>query len=1004
MKKFLIFMIICVVTASLGLLTYRLATVEANINVNQNVFYCNVFDAEVPLEITVENDIRNTTIYTVKSQTPTVVNWSDTSDKLVIVGGGEAYVEITSNIKNFRTIYIQVKVGSGTQTNPYYIKNVNDLKGIGTAEYMDLDKSYILTADLDLSAASEAGLWTPIASVAENGFVGSFDFNNHTLSNMKVNDTENGYTGTNAGLFAKIGATGLVSNINMENAQISGNYQNIGAVAGENLGTINYAKINDSILTATGTANLNLGAIAGYSSQRVERSSVISSQIKQETTAPQAMNIGGIVGTIYSISLSKTRVDRCYTEGVTINAVRGNIGGIVGNNAAGVIVNSYSGKSADNVLGSITVVNNTANSVGGVVGKISFANILENYVEASLLDCYSTVIITSTQGYIGAIIGSDLDYNFLDRKINIIAGCYYSTEKSGISAGIGFASGEISAENYGVYSTLDIQKTLANGFFSWKGSDEISHYWAWIDVWYFDEGLTYPILNMSGPKVQDPSAIAGGRVETIADLSNIRTNLYGTYILYNDIYLGTYAADNIPQDYIEWSPIGTKENPFMGTLRAAETPDSTPSNKKYYKIYGLTITQNTTEVQGLFGYIGSTGVVENLTLVDVNIKNGTIQGSVAGVNEGIILNCGVDCGVAINNAMQTSRTESALYAEGENIQIMQGGIAGSNQGTINIAKVSGLRMYVGSSATNIVSFVGGIVGRNCLNSTVKNASFINGFNNNGGVNGRLEVSSTITTYMGGIAGYNNGIVDSGKFSSNYITTSSNGSFGGIVGSNDSKGIVRYSLFKGEMTLKKGAGIVGSNIGTFFECTSDGIIEGDEIAGLVQIMNSNIFHDCISLSTLNGISDKSNKCGVAVFVALENEDQQLSRGANIIAACSFGGKGTNYYETMSQVRSDSDMYTALGLLRTQRDAGFLLNSVYDKEVGGSARRSIYGYGEYLLPGFQEPYCEYKTDTPLTTAQCQGTDGNYQVFIDYGFARSTWNFENVGSYPTLKNCVK
>src|SRR5574344_1299794 len=117
MKKFLIFMIICVVTASLGLLTYRLATVEANINVNQNVFYCNVFDAEVPLEITVENDIRNTTIYTVKSQTPTVVNWSDTSDKLVIVGGGEAYVEITSNIKNFRTIYIQVKVGSGTQTN-----------------------------------------------------------------------------------------------------------------------------------------------------------------------------------------------------------------------------------------------------------------------------------------------------------------------------------------------------------------------------------------------------------------------------------------------------------------------------------------------------------------------------------------------------------------------------------------------------------------------------------------------------------------------------------------------------------------------------------------------------------------------------------------------------------------------------------------------------------------------------------------------------------------------
>jgi hypothetical protein len=125
-----------------------------------------------------------------------------------------------------------------------------------------------------------------------------------------------------------------------------------------------------------------------------------------------------------------------------------------------------------------------------------------------------------------------------------------------------------------------------------------------------------------------------------AGLEAIRNNLNGRYVLEADIDL----SDS------DWTPIGTKENPFTGVLIGLG---------KVYVIKGLTINKPSSDYIGLFGYVkgahiaviwldlGSNGIVGNnyvggiagyissstITLVAVSgeyIKGNSYVGSIAG--------------------------------------------------------------------------------------------------------------------------------------------------------------------------------------------------------------------------------------------------------------------------------------------------------------------------------------------------------------------------------------
>ena len=175
-----------------------------------------------------------------------------------------------------------------------------------------------------------------------------------------------------------------------------------------------------------------------------------------------------------------------------------------------------------------------------------------------------------------------------------------------------------------------------------------------------------------------------------AGLEAIANNLTGSYVLTADIDL---------TGGISWSPIGTTDeaHSFQGTF---DGNGKTISNLK------ISITNETQETYvGLFGRIGSNGVVKDLKINggEVNLLQGSGNisgnvGSIAGVNHGQIINC-------------TSSAE--VYCGDDATDI--GGIAGENAGLIQNCTFTG-KVENGTDLDDIM--MGGIVGTNESSGTL----------------------------------------------------------------------------------------------------------------------------------------------------------------------------------------------------------------------------------------------------------------------------------------------
>jgi|GEM_PF-1578440 len=171
-------------------------------------------------------------------------------------------------------------------------------------------------------------------------------------------------------------------------------------------------------------------------------------------------------------------------------------------------------------------------------------------------------------------------------------------------------------------------------------------------------------------------------------------------VLTSDILLGDDSSTG------NWIPIGNFSNQYVGIF-----------DGEGHTVSGLSIDISST-YQGLFGYIGSAGVVKNVT-VEGNISTkSNYAGGIAGYNAGTIEDC-------CNKATITS-TQKYI-----------GGITGSNYGTAaSYATITGC-YNAGKVKGN--SYVGGIAGQN------RNADISSSYNL-----GEVEPAGSNT---GGIVGY-----------------------------------------------------------------------------------------------------------------------------------------------------------------------------------------------------------------------------------------------------------
>ncbi len=241
------------------------------------------------------------------------------------------------------------------------------------------------------------------------------------------------------------------------------------------------------------------------------------------------------------------------------------------------------------------------------------------------------------------------------------------------------------------------------------------------------------------------------------------------------------------------SVIGTNINKFTGSYDGNEKT-----------ISGLTMTRTSVSYFGLFGYIGSDGIVKNVTVTNGSIT-GTASsyfGGIAGQNEGTIENCSFSGTV---NGDTTSDNVGGIVGENSS--------TGTVSNSINNATVKGRDQ------------VGGVVGQN--NGTVINSSnndSVTGNNQTGGIagtaQGKIENcynTGTVTgnQQVGGIAGTN---VGSGNYIKNSYNTANvtssagtSSNLGGIVGFNQANTTVEYCYNTGNLFGPNAVGGIAGNV-------------------------------------------------------------------------------------------------------------------------------------------------------------------------------------------------
>ena len=320
----------------------------------------------------------------------------------------------------------------------YHIYNADGL--IGWAAQNDAKNSnVILQADIDMSGKE----WTPIGSSMSAGYYGDFDGNGKYIKNLKVN-----VTADNAGFFGGLAQGAKVHDVKFSNATITGDGSSYaGVVAGVSLGIIDNCNVSASKVTGncagaiTGNNSVQVnnsnvqdvtingnyaGGISGISHGKIEYCTVSGSGT---TITSNGLSAGGIVGSTSQESGVTTsgRVLKCAVNEATVSGNRAggiagengfgtvaqcivnrckiihnstsnsaDLGGVVGYNARGGVVASYS---AYTVVGA---ENLNSNAIGGIVGYSLGSSTYPVYVYG----CYSTHdSLLGTSTYIGAIAG-----------------------------------------------------------------------------------------------------------------------------------------------------------------------------------------------------------------------------------------------------------------------------------------------------------------------------------------------------------------------------------------------------------------------------------------------------------------------------------------------------------------------------------------------------------------------------------------------------------------------
>lgn len=308
-------------------------------------------------------------------------------------------------------------------------------------------------------------------------------------------------------------------------------------------------------------------------------------------------------------------------------------------------------------------------------------------------------------------------------------------------------------------------------------------------------------------------------ITTLNQLNAVRNDLNAHYKLGADIDASETANWGNGAGFM---PIGDDKNgnsPFTGVFDGAG-----------HVIRNLTMNQPKMDIVGLFGIVGSKGVIENIALEGISIIGNNHVGGLAGRSDGTINGSYVTGTVRSNmatvgglvgyNGIQGKITSSFSTSTVTGTDYV-GGLAGRSDGTVSDSYAAGT-----ISGTSIV---GGLVGDSEGGEIIRSYA-------TGDVSGSAE-------HVGGLVGYN----ISALISRSYATGTVHGrsAVGGLAGSTG-HGMIIQSYASGSVSGldQSVGGLVGSNSGKL----SDSFWDAETVG-----LNSACGYDTYGFCTASGLT-------------------------------------------------------------------------------------------------------------------------------------------------------
>jgi len=560
----------------------------------------------------------------------------------------------------------------------------------GMAATANLGGNFALGANVDATATATwnpvgsgfAG-FSPIGTISGGYFTGSFDGLGHTISNLFINLPTTPYVG----MFGFVNTGGVITNVGVVNANVTGGTSQNQAAAGILVGA-SYGRVTNSYSSGTitdaynwatgGLVGANGGIIDGsHSSSNVSGGGTdgglvgsnggsISNSFASGPVTGQDSYIGGLVGT------STGSVNTSYATGSVSGG--GYVGGLVGANEGGSVNSSHA-------TGSVNCVSTCTSSntyMGGLVGLVNVQYSGNTPIPGTVSNSYATGTVTGGI-YVGGLVGAE--------TLGPIVNSYSTGSVVGIAEVGGLIGNWLGLRNGGSLSNsfYDIDQVTINGAHQLTmGGLYDAQYQDW-----FTHGETLNIANYSATL---PAGTGGyynvGSVQGLQDMLG---------------FVESNAADNFRLTADLTLPAGFSFPYFAGSFDGGN-----------HTLANLSLNFPNSDV-GLFGYLPSSSTtIANVGVPNANVSGLNAVGGLIGLNNGAAISnsyvsgivsgssyvgglVGYSTGGSISNSYSSaSVTARSGYGAG--------GLVGMNYGSISQSYATG--------KVNGSSYVGGLVGLN----------------------------------------------------------------------------------------------------------------------------------------------------------------------------------------------------------------------------------------------------------------------------------------------------